>query len=95
MRSLIATVIVLASFGPNLLLAQEQGKASLNQQQPAQTQGGPKTPTGADSQRNDEANRRHIMRRQGPAIDWDHRKPGRNWKISPRREDSTAKGDQD
>jgi hypothetical protein len=82
MRALIVTIIILVSFGPSSLVAQNQEKAT--GPQPAQAQDGQTGPANPPSKEND--NERRVMERLGPGMDWDHRKAGRDWKLSFRRE---------
>ncbi|WP_143279020.1 hypothetical protein [Bradyrhizobium sp. C9] len=83
MRALIVTIVLLVSFGPSCSLAQDQGKATATESQPPRAQDGLTKP--ADPQ-SDENYERRIMERMGPGMDWDHRKPGRDLRLSPRRE---------
>jgi hypothetical protein len=81
MRTLVVTVVILMSFGPHPLLAQDQQKPPLSTSQPAQTQGRSNGPAKQDLEPSNQNQR--TMDRMGPGIDWDHRKAGRDWQISP------------
>ena len=93
MRTIVVTAVILMSFGLHPLLAQDQQKPPLSASQPAQTQGmsnGPaKQDLGNDSQK------QRTMDRMGPGIDWDHRKPGRDWQIPPPSESGNANRERD
>lgn len=80
---------VLTLFGLNPLLAQDQGKSPVSGSQSAQAQGSPSVQINRQS--NDASNERRVMERMGPGMDWDHRKPGRDLRMSPRREDGDVK----
>jgi hypothetical protein len=91
--ALVVTTVFLMLLGLHPLLAQDQGRPSVSAPQPAQAQ----TDSWAKQVPNlsDEDQKRRTMERLGPGVDWDHRKPGRDWQISPRRENGEAKGDRD
>lgn len=88
MRALILTTVLLTSFGPGPLLAQDQTKSLPNASQP-QVNSNPSATQ--DQPANNERQKRRTLERMGPGIDWDHRKPGRHWKITPGHEGSSAK----
>jgi hypothetical protein len=71
MRALSLTIIVLTSFGPSFLLAQDQGKATLTDSPTAS----------ANPPLKEKNNEQRVMERLGPDMDWDHRKPGRDFEI--------------
>jgi len=85
MRALVLTPVLLMSLGLGPLLAQDQGKPTPSASQPAQPQVNSNA-SAQDRPSNDEAQKRRTLERMGPGIDWDHRKPGRDWKISPSQE---------
>ncbi len=92
MRARVFTAVFLTSFGLHPLLAQDQARPPASVQQPAhQTDSSAKQVPDLSN----EDQKRRTMERLGPGVDWDHRKPGRNWQISPRREGGEAKGDRD
>jgi hypothetical protein len=93
MRAPVVTTVFLMLLGPQPLLAQDQGRPPVSAPQPAQAQ----TDSSAKRVPNsgDDDQKRRTMERLGPGVDWDHRKPGRDWQISPRREDGETKGDRD
>jgi hypothetical protein len=88
MRALIVTTVLLTSFGPGPLLAQDPAKSPPNASQP---QVNSNASTTQDRPANHERQKRHTLERMGPGIDWDHRKPGRDWKITPGHEGGNAK----
>jgi len=88
MRALTLTIVVLTSFGASSLLAQDQGKAPATESQPVQARPGPTVP--ANRQPGEESNERRVIERMGPAMDWDHRKPGRDLRMNPHRENGDA-----
>lgn len=93
MRALSLTIIVLTSFGPSSLLAQDQGNATLTRPPPAQAQDSPTGPANPPSK--EKANEQRVMERLGPRMDWDHRKPGRDLKLSPPRANHGARREGD
>lgn len=74
MRALFLVIILLAPLTPSM--AQDQKLPSPNVSQPAQRQ--PGSSAAKENGQND-----RMLDRMGPGIDWDHRKPGRDWKVSP------------
>ncbi len=82
MRALVFTAVLLTSFSLSPLLAQDQGKPPAKAR-PAQASGQSNAPT---TQPNDENQKKRLMERMGPDMDWDHRKAGRDLKMAPRRE---------
>ena len=92
MRALVFTTVFLMLLGLFPLLAQDQGKPSVSSQQPAQVQADPSAKQVPGSAKEDQS---PTLERLGPGVDWDHRKPGRDWQITPRREDGEAKADRD
>jgi hypothetical protein len=93
MRTLVFTTLFLMLLGLFPLLAQDQGKPPVSSPQPAQAQVGSSAKQAPGSGKEDQA--RPTLERLGPGVDWDHRKPGRDWQITPRREDGDAKANQD
>ena len=93
MRTLILTMVMLVSFGPSSMLAQDQGRGTLNESQPPQAQDNPTGP--ANPRSKEENNERRVRERLGPGMDWDHRKPGRNLQISPHRESGDVNHERD
>jgi len=91
MRALIVTIVILVSFGPSSLPAQNQEKATGSQ--PAQAQDRQTGPVNPPSKEKDAEQR--VMERLGPDMDWDHRKPGRDLKLSPRRDNDDARRQRD
>jgi hypothetical protein len=85
MRTLVVTAVMLMSFGLHPLFAQDQQKPPPGASQPAQTQGQSNGPAKQDPELN-EGQKQRMMDRMGPGIDWDHRKAGRDWQITPGRE---------
>ena len=92
MRALVFTTVFLMLLGLFPLLAQDQGKPPVSSPQPAQAQVDSSAKQVPDSANEDQ---RRTLERLGPGVDWDHRKPGRDWQITPRREDGEAKADRD
>ena len=88
MRALILTSVLLTSFGPGPLLSQDQAKSPPNASQP-QVNSNPSATQ--DRPSNNEGQKRRTLERMGPGIDWDHRKPGRDWKITPSQEGTNTK----
>jgi hypothetical protein len=88
MRALILTTVLLTSFGSGPLLAQDQAKSPPNASQP-QVNSNPSATQERPS--NNEGQKRRTLERMGPGIDWDHRKPGRDWKITPSHEGTNTK----
>ena len=86
MRALFLTAIISMSFGLDPLLAQEQQKQPSSTSQQVQTQGQLSGPAKQDPEPGNRSPDQRIMDRQGLGIDWDHRKPGRDWQVSPDRE---------
>lgn len=82
MRALVLAAVLLTSFGLHSLRAQDQGKPAIGAQ-PAQSQGHPNAPARQEPLSSSDDQARRTMNRMGPGIDWDHRKPGRHWRISP------------
>jgi len=93
MRTLVVTAIMLMSFGLHPSLAQDQQKPPLSASQPTQTQGQSNGPARPDLS-TDGQNQR-TMDRMGPGIDWDHRKAGRDWQITPGREGGDVNRERD
>jgi hypothetical protein len=91
MRAVILVIAVLTSFGPSSLLAQE-GKAAPADSQPAHAQDGLTRPANSQAKENTE---RQVMERLGPGMDWDHRKAGRDLRISPSREGDDVNRERD
>ena len=91
MRALIVMIVTLVSFGPSSLPAQNQEKATGSQ--PAQAQHRQTGPVNSPSTKNDAEQR--VMDRLGPDMDWDHRKPGRDLKLSPRPDNDDARRERD
>ncbi len=87
MRALIVTIVIWVSFGPSSLLAQNQEKATGSQ--PAQAQDRQTGPVNSPSKEKDAEQR--VMERLGPDMDWDHRKAGRDLKLSPRDNDDARR----
>lgn len=88
MRALILTTVLPTSFGPGPLLAQDPAKSPPGASQPRVNSNASAT---QDRPSNQEGQKRRTLERMGPGIDWDHRKPGRDWKITPGHEGSNAK----
>ena len=93
MRTLVVTAIMLMSFGLHPSLAQDQQKPPLSASQPTQTQGQSNGPVKPDL--STESQNQHLMDRMGPGIDWDHRKAGRDWQITPGREGGDVNRERD
>ena len=74
MRTLFLVPIFFIPLTPSL--AQDQNVPSTTVAQPAERQPGSSAVKG-NGQKN------HTLERMGPGIDWDHRKPGRGWKVAP------------
>lgn len=91
MRALIVTIVILGSFGPSSLLAQNHEKATGSQ--PTQAQDRQTGPVNPPSTKKDAAQR--VMDRLGPDMDWDHRKLGRDLKLSPRPDNDDARRERD
>jgi hypothetical protein len=81
MRALVLATVLLTSFGLHSLRAQDQAKPPVSAQ-PLQSQDHPNAAKQAPQSSTDDQTRR-TMNRMGSGIDWDHRKPGRHWRISP------------
>jgi hypothetical protein len=90
MRTIFVGIALLMSLSVGPSLAQDQNPAP-NASRPEQSQLGSKT-SGTDPV-NSNAQKDRVLERMGPGIDWDHRKPGRDWKMTPGRESSDAKRD--
>ena len=91
MRALVLTTVLLAFFGPNPSFAQDQEKPTSNASRPTQPQANSNASAVQDQPSNNNSQKRRTLERMGPGIDWDHRKPGRDWKISPSYEGGNAK----
>lgn len=91
MRVIVVMIVFFMLLGLHLSFAQDQ--ASSPGSEPQQTE--PRADSSAKQIPNsgDEERKERTLERLGPGIDWDHRKPGRDWQISPRREHGQAKGD--
>ena len=85
MRALAVTIVLLTWSSLYPLFAQNKGKPSADA---AQTGASSSVPARNESRSTSENEKRHMLHRMGPGIDWDHRKAGRDWKISPHREKS-------
>jgi hypothetical protein len=81
MRALILTAGLLTLLSSYPLLAQDQGKPPVDAAQPVQPGSSAPAKQNQQSSSNDQTGR--TLNRMGPGIDWDHRKPGRHWRISP------------
>ncbi len=93
MRPLIGTTVFLMLLGSNPLLAQDQARppgSAPQQEQPQLDSSAKRVPSSDNGEQ-----KQRTMERLGPGIDWDHRKPGRDWQISPRPEHGEAKDDRD
>jgi hypothetical protein len=77
MRAAFLMMALLMLVGP--LFAQDQRLSAPNASRPAAT-------TAPPNQKD------RTLDRMGPAIDWDHRKPGRHWKITPSHKGADATG---
>lgn len=73
-----AALLMSLSLGPSL--AQDQSPAP-NVSRPVQSQ--PDSRTSGTDPANSRAQNNRVLERTGPGIDWDHRKPGRDWKMAP------------
>jgi hypothetical protein len=93
MRALVVTTVFLMLLGLQPSLAQDQARPSGSVPQQAQPQVDSSTKQVQSS--GNELQEQRTMERLRPGVDWDHRKPGRDWQISPRREQGEAKGDRD
>jgi hypothetical protein len=82
MRAVFLLMVLLMSAGLEPLLAQDQ--------RPSAPSVSPPAPTTAPANRNGAK----TLERMGPGIDWDHRKPGRHWKIIPGHKGADATPDQ-
>jgi hypothetical protein len=89
-RAIFLGTALLMSVSLRPSLAQDRNPAP-NVSRPAQSQLEPETPKMDPSNSNGQKD--HMLDRMGPGIDWDHRKPGRDWKITPGREESDVKRD--
>ncbi|WP_316203563.1 hypothetical protein [Bradyrhizobium sp. SZCCHNS3051] len=92
MRTFAFMIVLLASVSLNPLFAQGQGKPSPN---PAETKASSGVPAREKGQSTSERQKQHTLHRMGPGIDWDHRKAGRDWKISPQRKKNDAHSKRD
>lgn len=81
-------LLTLVSVAPSF--AQDRNPAP-NGSRPVQSQ--PESKASGTDPANSSAQKDHMLERMGPGIDWDHRKPGRDWKMTPGREDSGVKRD--
>jgi hypothetical protein len=81
MRAIFLYAGLLMQLSLGASLAQDQKSAAPNALQPAQSQPDSRTSTTGSSSNNGQKDR--VMERTGPGIDWDHRKPGRDWKFAP------------
>jgi hypothetical protein len=95
MRALVLTAVLVTLFGLYLLLAQDQAKPLVSGSQPAQAQGNPNAPAKQDLELSGESQKRRVLERMGPGIDWDHRKTGRDLRISPGRVGDDVKRERD
>ena len=86
MRALILTITLLTLSGPSCLLAQDQGKPALGGSRPVDVA----TPPAKEKDHGPQ-----VIERLGPGMDWDHRKPGRDLKLSPRPENDDARRERD
>ncbi len=73
MRALFLVTILLLPLTPSL--AQDPGSPAPTASQSAQPQSG--------STAKNSGHKHRVLERTGSGIDWDHRKPGRNWKFAP------------
>ncbi len=80
MRTILlgAALLMPLSLGPSL--AEDQSPAP-NVSRPVQSQ--PDLKTSGTDPANSRAQNDRVLERTGPGIDWDHRKPGRDWKMTP------------
>lgn len=81
MRAIFLGTALLMQLSLGASLAQDQKSAAPNASQPARSQPDSRTSTTGSSSNN--AQKDSILERTGPGVDWDHRKPGRDWKIAP------------
>ena len=93
MRALVLATVLLTFFG----LVRPLPKTKENQRPTRHSQSSLKLipmlqHTGLPS--NNNGQKRLTLERMGPGIDWDHRKSGRDWKISPGYEGGNAKPEQ-
>lgn len=79
MRALFLATILLIPLTPSL--AQDPGPPAPNAASSAQPQPGSTAATTGQSK--DNGQRERVLERTGQGVDWDHRKPGRDWKIAP------------
>ena len=91
MRALFLGTALLMPLSLGASLAQDQKSASPTASQPAQSQPDSRTSTTGSSSSSGQKDR--MLERLGPGIDWDHRKPGHDWKIVPEGEGADAKPD--
>lgn len=91
MRALFLGTALLMPLSLGASLAQDQKSALPTASQPAQSQPDSRTSTTGSSSSSGQKDR--MLERLGPGIDWDHRKPGRDWKIAPEGEGADAKPD--
>jgi len=82
MRALVVATVLLTWLGLHSLHAQDRGNPSASRQ-PVQSQDQPNASAKQAPQPSSDDQTRRTMNRMGPGIDWDHRKPGRHWRISP------------
>ena len=81
MRALFLVTILFIPLTPSL--AQDPGPRAPTASQSAQPQAGSTDGTTVRSKNNGQKD--PVLERTGPGIDWDHRKPGRDWKFVPGR----------
>ena len=86
MRTLFLATILLTPLAPSL--AQDPEPPAPSASQSAQPQPGSTAATTARSSNAGQKDR--VLERTGPGIDWDHRKPGRDWKFAPGQESGKA-----
>ena len=86
MRAIFLAIVLMAPLAPSL--AQEPTAKAPKTGQTAQPQLDSTASTSAPLKSNGDRNR--VLERTGSGIDWDHRKPGRDWKIRPSREGGWA-----
>jgi hypothetical protein len=79
MRALVVATVLLTTLGLHALHAEDKGKPSPSGQSQDHSNA---SVTPAPQASSDDQTRR-TMNRMGPGIDWDHRKAGRHWRISP------------
>ncbi len=82
MRTLFLVTILLLPLTPSL--AQDPGSPAPTASQSAQPQSGSTARSKTTGQKD------RVLERTGPGIDWDHRKPGRDWKYTPGRDNGEA-----